>query len=47
MDKEELVKFVVNLENIGEATNRELLSIYDCNLKMSEESIDKLIEPKQ
>jgi len=40
MEKEDLVKFVVDLENISEATNEELKSIYDCKLKISEEPID-------
>lgn len=47
MDKGELVKFMINLENIAEATNEELKSIYDCNLSMASESIDKLIEPEE
>ena len=35
----ELIKFIVNLQNIDEMTNEELKTIYDCNItfaKLSE-----------
>jgi hypothetical protein len=40
LDKQELTRFKINLENIGEMSNEELDDIYDCNLKFVEEPID-------
>ena len=40
LEKPELIKFVINLENIGEMSNEELHDIYDCNIKFAEKSID-------
>jgi 2-methylcitrate dehydratase len=40
LDKQELIRFKVQLENIGEMTNEDLDDLYDCNLKFSDESID-------
>ena len=40
LDRQELIRFKVNLENIGEMANEDLDDLYDCNLKFSEESID-------
>jgi hypothetical protein len=40
LEKDELVKFVLNLENIRELNNEELKDIYDCHIKFAEESID-------
>ena len=44
LDKEELGNFVLNLENIGEMTNEQLVNIYDCNIKFSDEPIDGPLE---
>lgn len=40
LEKDDLVKFVQNLENIGELSNAELQNIYDCDIKFANESID-------
>ena len=40
LDKEELVPFLLQLENIGELTNDQLHDIYDCNIKIASESVD-------
>jgi len=40
LEKNELVKFIVNLENIAEMNNEDLVDIYDCNIKFAEEPID-------
>ena len=40
LEKQELIRFVVNLENIGEMTNEDLQDIYDCKIKFAETSID-------
>lgn len=40
LDKQELMKFIVHLENIAEMTNEDLHDIYDCNIKFAEEPID-------
>jgi hypothetical protein len=40
LDRQELIRFKVNLENIGEMANEDLDDLYDCNLKFSDESID-------
>lgn len=42
LEKQELLKFVVNLENIAEMSNEDLHDIYDCNIKFAEEPIDDL-----
>jgi hypothetical protein len=42
LEKQDLLKFVVNLENIGEMSNEDLHDIYDCNIKFSEEPIDDI-----
>jgi len=41
MEPEELQRFVLGLENIQEMSNEDLVDIYDCQLKMAEESIDQ------
>lgn len=41
LEKDELVDFVLNLENIGEADNDQLKEIYDCNIKFAAQSIDE------
>lgn len=41
MEPEELQRFVFELENIQEMGNEDLHEIYDCNLKFSEESLDR------
>jgi hypothetical protein len=33
---------VLNLENIADLTNEQLVDIYDCNIKYSDEPIDKI-----
>jgi len=40
LEKDELVNFVLNLENIRDLTHEQLLDVYDCNIKYSEEYID-------
>lgn len=40
LDKQELIKLKVQLENIGEMSNEELQELYDCKIKFTEESID-------
>lgn len=40
LDRQELIRFVVNLENIAEMSNEELIEIYDCNIKFAESPID-------
>lgn len=42
LDQQELKRFIVNLNNIGEMPNEELDDIYDCTLKFAEEPIDDL-----
>jgi len=42
LEKQDLVKFVVNMENIIEMHNEDLLEIYECNLKYAEQSIDEM-----
>lgn len=44
LEKEELVKFVLNLENIRDLNNEELKDVYDCHIKFAEESIDGELE---
>lgn len=40
LEKDDLVKFVLNLENIRELDNEGLKDVYDCNIKYSDEYID-------
>ena len=40
LDKQDLIRLKVQLENIGEMTNEELSDIYDCNIKFCEECLD-------
>jgi hypothetical protein len=40
LDKQGLIRFKVNIENIGEMSNEDLDDIYDCNLKFTQETID-------
>jgi 2-methylcitrate dehydratase len=42
LEKPEMVRFIVNLENLKEMSNEELHDIYDCNIKFSDEPIDDL-----
>lgn len=42
LEKQELIRFMVNVANIGEMKNDELHDIYDCNIKFAEESIDEV-----
>ena len=46
LDRQELIRFKVNIENIGEMANEDLDDLYDCNLKFSDESIDSEAEEK-
>lgn len=41
LDKQELIRFVVNLENIIEMSNEDLWDIYDCNFKFTDQPIDE------
>lgn len=41
-EKQELIRLKVQLENISEMNNEELIDLYDCNIKFSEEAIDSL-----
>lgn len=45
LDKDELYQFVLQLENIGDLTNEQLQSIYECDIRFAEASIDE--EPKE
>lgn len=40
LDKQELIKLKIQLENIGEMPNEEIHELYDCKIKFSEDSID-------
>lgn len=40
LEKEDLQKFVFNLENLRNLDNRDLHDIYDCSIKFADESID-------
>ena len=40
LEKQDLIKFIVGLENIGEMPNEDLQDIYDCNIKFADEPID-------
>ena len=40
LDRHELIRFKVSLENIGEMSNEDLDDIYDCNIKFNEDPID-------
>jgi len=42
LEKQEQIRFMINLVNIGEMSNEELQDIYDCNIKFAEESIDDI-----
>ena len=42
LQKPELIRFKINLDNIAEMNNEELLDIYDCNIKFADEPIDEL-----
>lgn len=44
LSKEDLVQFILNLENIRELSNQQLHSLYECNIKFAEESIDGEVE---
>ena len=40
LEKQELIRFITNLKNIGEMSNEDLEDIYDCNIKFADQSID-------
>lgn len=40
MGEKEITSFVARLENIGQSTNEELESIYECKLQFAKQSID-------
>ena len=42
LEKQELIRFMINVQNISEMSNEDLHDIYDCNIKFAEESIDDL-----
>jgi hypothetical protein len=42
LEKQELIRFMVNVQNISEMTNEDLQDIYDCHIKFAEESIDDI-----
>ena len=44
LEKQDLLRFIVNLENIAEMSNEDLHEIYDCNIKFAEEPIDDIKE---
>jgi hypothetical protein len=44
LEKQDLIKFVVNLENINEMHNEDLQDIYDCKLRFAEQSSDDLFK---
>jgi len=41
LEKQDLINYVVNLENIGSMTNEDLRNIYECNIKYAEEPLDQ------
>lgn len=41
LEKDELYQFVMQLENIGDLTNEQLQSIYECSIKFADESVDE------
>jgi hypothetical protein len=41
LNKTELIKFKVGLENIGEMNHEELQEIYDCNINFSDFKLDE------
>lgn len=45
MEKNELIRFKVDLENIGEMNHEELQDIYDCKIRFTEYPIDE--EPRE
>lgn len=42
LEKQENIRFKVQLDNIGEMSNEELQEIYDCNIKFHDEPIDEI-----
>lgn len=42
LEKNEMIRMKIQLDNIGDLNNEELLDIYDCNIKFADESIDDL-----
>lgn len=40
LDKQELIRLKIQLENIGEMSNEDLLDLYDCNIKFADEALD-------
>jgi 2-methylcitrate dehydratase len=44
LEKHEMIRFIVELQNIKDLSNEELQDIYDCNIKFAEEAIDELPE---
>lgn len=40
LEKDDLVKFVLNLENIRDLNNADLSNIYDCSIKFTDDPID-------
>jgi len=42
LEKSEMIRFIVELQNIGDLSNDELQDIYDCNIRFSGEPIDEL-----
>ena len=40
LEKEELVAFILNLENIRDLSNEDMKDIYECNINFSFEPID-------
>lgn len=44
MDKNELINFVLKLENIADMSNEELIDIYDAKLNFMERKFDAPVE---
>jgi len=47
LEKNEMIRMKIQLDNIGDLTNEELHDIYDCNIKFSDEPIDDLSSTKK
>jgi 2-methylcitrate dehydratase len=41
LPKNDLIKFIIGLENISDMSNEELESLYECNIKFHKKSVDE------
>ena len=42
LEKHELIRFMINIDNIDQMKNEELQDIYDCNIRFADEPIDEV-----